>query len=65
LRVDEAAELAEKRQAEIERLRAVLSQIEWIIDDECDNQFCPACNQWKTDKHKKDCQLKAALDAKE
>src|SRR3990167_9252293 len=49
---------------EIERLRAVLADIEWIPDHEMDYLFCPACDETKPvrgTRHAPDCPLAVAL----
>lgn len=51
---------AEDAKAEIDRLRAVLKQIEWI-DRERPHEQCPVCNWEQPRGHEPGCELALAL----
>jgi len=66
--LDKAIELAENMQSEIDRLKLVLSEVQWVSAWPDDSRgrilVCPWCYASKSEGHAKNCDRQTALGKK-
>jgi hypothetical protein len=41
----------------VDQYKNMLKKIEWIMDDQWEEEFCPVCLGWKKTGHEEDCEL--------
>ncbi len=55
------AKARDEAEATATRLRGLLSGIEWVVDPDSGERFCPHCLSWQKNGHAADCELAAEV----
>lgn len=45
----------------IDQYKNMLKKVEWLMDDQWEEEFCPVCLGWKKNGHEEDCELERLL----
>ena len=41
----------------IDKYKDMLKKLEWVMDDQWEEELCPMCLGWKKNGHNRDCEL--------
>jgi hypothetical protein len=42
--------------------KSMVEKLEWVMDDQWEEEFCPICLGWKKNGHNEDCELGKLLE---